>query len=440
MALALSVGFLVDTLCDAGLGDAVVKQPEVNDDFLRSVTTVQAGIGLVLLALSAAVAAPIAAWFKEPQLVYVLPAVVSASLFNAVSLCPLALLRRQMNFKGVAIRNFGGTLVGGVFGYLLALQGYGVWSLVGLHVANALTGAVVSCLAAGYLPRPTLRLEPLRPLYDFAWRMTGTRLLENSLARFDQFIVGSVFGTNALGMYALAGKLFDTLFSVACTPFADVILSKLARHNADRREFARQFLSVIHFASLVGPFAFCGAALFLATFLGDLFGKQWQDAAPFIWIVLGFGTVQSVAYVNGVALVALGLARIRLNLALLSTIMWAITITLLFRHGALMAAVAWACRVCIIFPVQVYCLSRELQFGWRRYWQSVQAGVIVGVMMMLTFGAGRFASSWLGNPLWWRLLVLALCALSAVAVALTLSDFARGRCLQMMGLIKRKLT
>jgi PST family polysaccharide transporter len=404
------------------------------------VSTVQIGMGLLLLLLSAAVSMPAAQLFHEPMLGYLLPAVVTGSLFNAISLCPLAILRRQMRFKGVAIRNFAGTLVGGVLGYLMALRGFGVWSLVGLHVANALTGAVVSCIAAGYLPRPVWSLAPLKPVFGFAWRMTGTRLLENSLARFDQFIVGSVFGTSALGMYALAGKLFDTLFSVACMPFSDVILSKLARYSADRREFTEQFLGVVHFSALVGPFAFVGAALFLTTFLSDLFGPQWQGAAPYIWIVLGFGTVQSIAYVNGVALVALGMARARLNLALLSTIMWAATITMLFRYGPLMAAVAWACRVCVIFPVQIFCLGRELNFSYGRYWQALRAGVGAVLAMLLVFAGGSLLATWLGHHVLLRMAVLALVAVSGVGAMLALSAFARNKYAHAIGLLKRKRT
>lgn len=440
MALALSVGFLVDTLCDAGLGDAVVKQAELDDGFLRAVSSVQGGIGLALLLLSVLLSVPLAVLFKEPMLRYLLPAVVSASFLNALALCPLAILRRAMKFQGVALRNLAGTLVGGLLGYTLARAGFGVWSLVGLHVANAFTGAVISCLAAGYLPRPTLRLSPLRPLLDFAWRMTGTRLLENSLSRFDQFIVGSVFGMNALGMYALAGKLFDTLFSVVCMPFADVFLSKLSRYTRDRAEFSRQFLDLIHVAALVGPLTFALASLFLSSFLSDLFGKQWNDAAPYIWIVLGFGAVQSVAYVNGVALVALGQARARLNLALLSTTMWAVTITMLFRYGPLMAAVAWACRVCVIFPVQIYFLGKELHFPWPRYGRAMSAGLLSVGASLLVYAGGSMLAAWSGNTIVARALVLLCCALSGAAVSLCCSTFVKHKFVQLLDLVARKKT
>lgn len=440
MALALSAGFIVDTLCEAGLGDALVKQPSISPAFLRAVTTVQAGTGLFLLLLSAVIGYPVALLFQEPMLVYLLSAVLLASFFNAISLCPLALLRREMKFREIAIRNFIGTAIGGALGYVLARRGFGVWSLVGLHVANAFTGAVISCISARYLPLPSRNLQPIAAVFGFAWRMTGTRLLENSLSRADQFIVGSVFGMTALGLYALAGKLCDTLFSVVCAPFADVFLSKLARYADEREELRRQFLGLIHFAALVGPFAFGFSALFLTSFLSDLFGKQWNDAAPYIWIVLGFGAIQSIAYVNSVALVALGLARVRLNMAILSSTMWAVSIALLFRYGPLMAAVAWACRVSVVFPVQIAYLSRELRFGWLDYWKAAQAGLTVVLVTFVAFwGMTQLAGS-LSHALLMRGAVLGLCALCALFVSLSCSPFVRRKVDLFVGALTGKKT
>jgi len=439
MALALSVSFLVDTLCEAGLSDALVRQTELSESFINAVTTIQGGIGMLFLLLSFVLGAPIAHAFHEPLLTYLLPAVMTASLCSALALTPLAMLKRSMKFREITIRNFGGTFIGGVVGYLMARNGYGVWSLVALQVANALTAAIICYMVAGRWPKPSLNLSVLAPVAAFAWRMTGTKLLENSLSRLDQFLVGSVFGVHALGLYALAGKLCETLFSVACMPFADVFLSKLTKYIGDRAQFIQQFFTFIHFAALIGPITFAMAALFLNAFLGDLFGQQWRDAAPYIWIMLGFATVQSVAYVNSVALVALGLAKVRLNMAIISIVMWAITIGILFSHGPLMAAVAWACRVSIIFPVQIVFLKKELEFSLATYWAAMQAGWLAAGASVACYAATTLALPWTGHSLIARALALSISGAAGALVIWYASPIARSKLNQLLGVAMARL-
>lgn len=382
MALALSVSFIADTCADAGLSESIIRKDKPDTTFLRAVTTVQVGIGL-LFTLLAVILAPLFSLLFKQDLTLVLPAVLVTTVINAIGLCPQALLKKELRFKEITVRNIFGTILGGVVGIAMAHLGCGVWSLVAMNMANGLTGTLICCIATKWLPLPTLKISALSECKKFAMGMTATRVLENSISRADQFIVGSVFNASVLGLYALAVKLYDVLFQVICGPFSDVFFSKLSSLIKNAQEFNASFFKFLKISSLVGPAIFTLSAIFFSLFLTKIFGAQWAGARPYILIILIFGSLQAVAYIHSVALVALGCAGARLKLALTSITLWLLTIVFLVHFGPIMAAVAWASRVTVVVPLQIYMLKQRMNFTWGEYLRSISPGIL-GVLAALT--------------------------------------------------------
>ena len=97
-------------------------------------------IGVLLTILGFLLAGPIATLLKEPDLEPILQALSLTFVLAALNSIQMALLRRDMRFRSLAIRKLSAVAVGGAVGIYMAFNGYGVWSLVGQQLPVRVRG------------------------------------------------------------------------------------------------------------------------------------------------------------------------------------------------------------------------------------------------------------------------------------------------------------
>ena len=138
VALAAVFVSLGQLFVDQGLGDAIVQRPtltrrQIDTAFWTSVAT-----GTLLTIAGYLLAGPIARFLGEPDLeeiIQVLSIIIRAGRPQRAS--RLGILRRELDFRGLAIRQALAVGSGGVVGVCMALNGYGAWALVGQQVTIA---------------------------------------------------------------------------------------------------------------------------------------------------------------------------------------------------------------------------------------------------------------------------------------------------------------
>jgi PST family polysaccharide transporter len=383
MAIAMAIGAVLDALIDLGLTDQFVRHQDAEDEtFFSSVFWMQVGvaIGLVLLAL---LLAPIfASAFREPGLTVAICAVALASLSTAVSLAPLAWLRRKLDYRKIAMRNMIATIAGGIAGLFFAREGFALGSLIALHVANVVSGTLVILAVAEWRPAFVFSLSNLMRVRRIAAGTMGTKVLESVMGRVDQLAVGGYFGTTILGLYSLAVRLYDVFFQLLSMPFASVMLPHLAKYSSYIDEFRPRFLSALQFASLLGPPVLLLVVLEVPYLLDALFGEKWTNAGPYIQIILGMGAVHTVTFMHTVGFAALGKTSINLGIAVFSTVLWALCLFFLPAFGAIFAAILWALRSAVGVPVQIHLLKKLLR---------LQGGDYLGALSPMLIGLGLMA-------------------------------------------------
>ena len=214
VAFALVVISYLDTVGDLGISEALIyKQDRVEDaaniTFIISLLT-----GAVWFLLILAMAPLAAAFFKDPACEPILRAMAWVFVITALGNTHDALLRRDLGFKQRAIPEFAQGLIKGIGSIVLALRGWGVWSLVWGH----LIGAAVSTLALWLI-------VPWRPRWQFAWdlarrmlRYGGQIVSVNVLGAIthhvDYLIVGRILGSAALGFYILAFRIPEVIITM----------------------------------------------------------------------------------------------------------------------------------------------------------------------------------------------------------------------------------
>jgi O-antigen/teichoic acid export membrane protein len=137
--------------CEAILLDGAVEALVTVDD-LEHLHTTAANLtnGLMALAFGLAMfalAPAIAAALHDAEFRNVMWALAPMPVLSTLSAAPIAVLRRSLKFKQLAIRSILGLTIGGAFGIVLAVEGAGVWALVLQVLAQRIAEFVIGWIA-----------------------------------------------------------------------------------------------------------------------------------------------------------------------------------------------------------------------------------------------------------------------------------------------------
>ncbi len=159
VAIAEMVLMLALQFASAGLGDVLIRQKQLDDNYIRKILNLLLLLNGAIAVLQVSFAASIAQFYQQPALEYVL--YLTATVFLVMPWITVSsnLLAREMNFKSRSKIDFAATLSSSALALLLAFYGFGFWSLI---VANVV---VIFIRAVGY--NITLRRFYL-PRFDFS--------------------------------------------------------------------------------------------------------------------------------------------------------------------------------------------------------------------------------------------------------------------------------
>jgi PST family polysaccharide transporter len=388
VALALIVNIVADVLITGGgWADAIVQRRDLAPEHLSSIFWLLLAMGLGLAGLAAAAAAPMAALFGVPALAGLMPIFALQLPLGALSVVPIALLRRELRFAPLALRGLLAITVAGVAAIALAVAGAGVWSLVALHLLQPALGAAVLWGAVGWRPSRRLSAGHLREMLPFVTGAMGERAVQIGDALLPRLVIGLRLGPLALGHYTMAYKIMELLFQLASRPVGRVMLPSAAR-LADQPERLRKLVAAaVELLALIVLPAAAGTAIVAPSFVPLVFGPAWVGSVPALQALMLTAAVAPFSAMTGALMYAAGRTLPQFALAVVAILLLVLLLATLGAGDVLVVALALALRSLLMLPVRLWLLQRTIGLDLRR----VLPGALRPLAATAAMGAGLMA-------------------------------------------------
>src|SRR3984885_6821465 len=167
VAMVTAVTSLGQAFADLGLSEATIQQPEITHEQVSMLFWINAAIGLALTLITMMLA-PVLRWFyREPRLFDIALVMSLTFLIGGLRVQHTALLKRQMRFSALAVRDVISYLVGVPVAIVLAFRGAGYWAIVAMPLATNFTQMTLSWVMVRWLPSPPRRGAKVRSLISF---------------------------------------------------------------------------------------------------------------------------------------------------------------------------------------------------------------------------------------------------------------------------------
>ena len=278
LAMASVFLALLGLFAEIGLGPALVQQADTSLQKQRQAFGVILLMNLTLFLLLNAAASLIALFYAEPKLTNVIRVMSLQFLMIPFSVIPEVLLQRRLDFKYRSLSDLGSTVIGSVATLILAVAGFGVWSLVIGNLAGFFFRAVFFNIFAPFRAWPSFSLKGMRSTLAFGGNVTGSKFLWFFFTQADTVIVGRVLGGEILGIYSVALHLATLPVQRVSAILNQVAFPAFSRFQHDRDLIAAQLLKALGLIAVVAFPILWGMSAVAPELIAVLLGPKWTAA------------------------------------------------------------------------------------------------------------------------------------------------------------------
>ena len=313
----------MDRFADIGIGSALVQRKVLDETTLYTAFTLKFIIGVVITAVTFVLSGIVSTFTNNPDGIMIVRLLSLCFLFNNISFIPNSLLTREMNFKKISIAESSVYFVNSGVAIILALRGYGYWSIVAANLVSNFTAAVLMALFRPVKVRFRFDSSVAKKLVDFGGYLFLSGLFSFLIANFDNFIVGVVKGAVELGYYAIAFNWGSMVCLIMYSVVLRVILPVMSKLQDKVAELKVSYLKTLEYSSyfivLVNVSLFVVSREFLVSILSHGSGK-WLPALAALRILCLYGILRGLLEPIGQVIVALGKTKVMFKANLVASV------------------------------------------------------------------------------------------------------------------------
>jgi O-antigen/teichoic acid export membrane protein len=287
---------------DWAMGETLVRRADLGAAQLASAFWFNVSIGLALAAALVAGGGAVGGLIGEPRFAAINAALAVCYPLGSAAAVLEAKLRRDLDFRILAIRPLVALSLAGAVSIAMILLGFGVWALVAQIVVEKLAGLALLLAAGGYRPGLALARAHVRPLLPDFLSISGAQLLSQGARNIDRIAVGLFFPPAVLGAYMLACRVLETSATLLLQGANKVAYVLFSRLQDDREQIGVALVRASEMTAIVAVPAFVGLSLLAPEVVTLMFGDRWIEAGVLLQILILTAIPQVLAgYTDSVA-------------------------------------------------------------------------------------------------------------------------------------------
>lgn len=389
LALAMIVTGFARFASNLGLAPAVIQRKELTESHVRVAFTLSVLLGLAV-AGGVFVLAPLSdPLFQNDRVPDILKVISAIFVITGIGNTAGALLRRDLDFRTI----FGVVNVSYLFGYglfsiLLAVLGYGVWSLVAGTLAQRALETGLMLHVTRHPVKPLLSGKEVKDLSGYGVGFTLGGLAEYLGRTGDNFVTGRWLGSHALGIYNRAYGLMMTPQDYLSSMVEQVLFPAFSEVQDERRRLGNAYLLAVQLVTLFAAPVMVGMIIAAPHMIVGLYGEKWAGTVLPLQILCAVGWLRAIYPLAG------SVAR---STGDVYPFFWrAVGYSVLVLGGAYLGtnwgvpgvAVAVAGSVVLVYLLMAQLSLRLLPYDWWDFWSVQLLGVVVaGVVGIAALGA-----------------------------------------------------
>lgn len=285
-------------LINGGFTTALIRKKDATNNDYNTSFIVNLSMSLLLYVVIFLCAPLIALFFNRHELVSLTRVSSLSMIIGALALVPQTLLTKRIDFKTQTKITIIATIASGILGIIMALIGFGVWSLVAQQLLSQILRTVLLWISNKWTPSLVFSSYSFHELFGFGWKMMVSSVLDTVWKELYQVVVGKFYSPSTLGQYTRA-KQFSTLFSSNLTTVIQrVTYPVLSNIQDDQTRMISAYRKIIKNTMFVTAISMFFLGAISEPLLYCLIGPKWHDAAIYLPLICINGSLYPLHAIN----------------------------------------------------------------------------------------------------------------------------------------------
>jgi len=276
--MAMIARELIVVVCNLGMSTGLIAKKQVNAEDLDTAFWFMVGVRGIMCAATILFAPVAALFFGDPRVTDVMRVISLTFLLTPFSDIGVAILRRKLHFKKLALLNGFAALIESTVAVLLAFYMHlGYWSLIIGMLINTIVLNIGVISLARWWPKMRFSLESYRYLFRYGINGLGFGVVNYLNQNIDYLLVGRILGTTSLGLYEFAYKIPHMVLDRISRPVGSVLFPALSKVQNDNAYLLTGFIKTIKIVTLFSFPAMIGLSAVADIFVQVLWGERWTN-------------------------------------------------------------------------------------------------------------------------------------------------------------------
>lgn len=384
MAIVLFLLNFSQIFLDLGLSNAIIYKQNLSQKQLSTLYFINILIGIVIFLIVYLCSKFIASFYHEAKLQDLIEIISFVFLIIPFGQQYQAILRKELVFKSIAVRDIVSRSIGFLSTVIFALNGMGVLSLIYGNLIYNVLGTFLLIIAGRQLFKPTFEfsIQSIRELLNFGFFQMGEKIVNYLNKEVDTLIIGRILGMEALGIYNIAKDFISKPYQIINPIITKVSFPVMAKLQNNLRKIKLIYLNTLEHLSLINSIIFIFCFFFAKEIVLVVFGKDWETAIPILKILSIYMLIRSIGNPVGSLQLALGKASLGFywNVALLLLIPVFVYLGSFYQLKGVAISLL-ICQIILYYPSWKYMVNSLVPITFKEY-NNVQINY---------FGASLFA-------------------------------------------------
>jgi O-antigen/teichoic acid export membrane protein len=410
IAIAIFVLGISQIFTDIGISNSVIHKEEVNDLQLSTLFWLNIIMGALIFTVLYMSGPAISKIYEEPDLTEIIFGISLTFLVMPFGQLYETLLKKELKFKALAIKDISSKTVSLVVSIILATKNFGAFSLVFANLAAVAISTVISVSIGQRLFKPkfSFSIQSIRDqgLLAFGLYQMGEKVINYFNSQFDTLIIGKILGMDSLGIYNIAKTLAFKPYQLINPIITGVSFPVLSRLQNDTQKLKSIYLSILEILSTTNAPIYLIMIIWADPLINVAFGKEWMTAIPVFRLLCISAFCNSIGNPVGALQLAKGKADLGFYWNLGMLIFMPVIIWIGSKWGILSVSLSIAVfKLIILIPawrlfVYPLCNASAKEYFWsfgKPVLFSVIGATVAGLLVVVLFGNDSMASLIIGT-------------------------------------------
>lgn len=397
VALVIVFINIANVFVSDGFGSALIQKKQADQIDFSSVFYFNLAFSFLLYFIIFLCSGLIADFYNMPELKEVICVLALKLPLAAINSVQQAYVARKMIFRKFFFSTLIGTAASAFVGIGMALQGYGVWALVGQYLTNSLISTLTLAISVQWHPSLVFSFQRLKGLITYGWKLLVAALATTFFSELRNLIIGKRYTASDLAYYNKGQQIPSMLITNVNTSIDSVLFSAISKCQDDVEAVKRMTRRALKTSTFIIFPIMTGLALVSRPLMLLLLTEKWSDCIVYMQIACVTFAFMPIHTANLQAMKALGRSDIYLKLDIVKKVYSIIVLGIAMWFGPLSIALSGIVTTIISCIVNITPNKKLINYSIREQLSDIGPSIILSTFMgICVYFSGRLIENlWL---------------------------------------------